>query len=142
MRAKSLDILVICAIVISAVVLTLYKASSPMGTKPAGPTASAIRNVRTIYTSEMLFYDKHKRYATLSAMADEERISDAVFTQGADNYYRYEVRLTGNQVEVFATPLSYNSDTRESFYISSSTGIIHRADQQGKEAGANDPAIE
>jgi hypothetical protein len=142
MRVKQIDILMICVIAVSAIVLGFYKAYWSMGTKPAGPSAAAIGKVRTIYTSEMQFYEHHKRYGSLSEIAEGERYSDPVFTKGLDNDYRYEVRLNDNQFAVLATPITYNSETNRSFYISSAEGKVRGADKQGTDANANDPAID
>jgi hypothetical protein len=142
MRVKSAAIVTLFIVGFSVVAFMVYKAYSSFGTRPAGPVATAISKVRGIYTSEMLFYEKYKRYGTLSEMAEDEGRADPVYTKGADRYYRYKVQINDQQVEVFATPIHFNATTNRAFYLSSSKGSIHVTDQPGKEAGADDPTID
>ncbi len=109
--------------------------------------ASAILILRTISSSEATFQATagNGDFGSLKELAREGLVS-SVLAGGEKNGYLFRIRVekasseSRSFFEAHAVPRTYGQTGRRSFFIDES-GTIRSADKSGKEAGANDEAI-
>lgn len=109
--------------------------------------ASAISILRTIFSSEATFQATagNGDFGSLKELAKQGLIN-SVLADGEKNGYVFRIRVekTSSESRTFfeahAVPRTYGETGRRSFFIDES-GTIRSADKNGKEASANDEAI-
>jgi len=120
----------------------------------AANEASAIGNLRTVATAEATYQATVGGGRSFGSMQELIAAGAIAANSAGKNGYQFKVRLldlNGNAVvagagdavrfEVLATPDSYKSTGRRSFYVSEQY-VIRCADKSGKEATGSDPDID
>ena len=120
----------------------------------AANEASAIGNLRTVATAEATYQATVGGGRSFGSMQELIAVGAIAANSASKNGYQFKVRLldrNGNAVlagagdaarfEVLATPDSYRSTGRRSFYVSEQY-VIRCADKGGTEATGSDPDID
>ncbi|HEX7177424.1 MAG TPA: type II secretion system protein, partial [Pyrinomonadaceae bacterium] len=111
-----------------------------LASRRAANEASAIANLRQLASAEMTYNAlEGEGYADLNELARRQLITSNLAGRELSGY-KFEVKVTDEDFEATATPVSYGSTGTRSFYVSTE-GIIRVADRRGLKARADDPPL-
>src|ERR1700730_6119707 len=116
-------------LVLTVVVVSTDLCACLVVSQRAAREAAVLADLRAILDAERVFYAREHRYGTLAEL-DSKGIIDAGLVRDHNRHYRLEVKLNGPAFEVFATPISYERDSKMSFFADRS-GQIRCADKGG-----------
>ncbi|HZS43962.1 MAG TPA: DUF3352 domain-containing protein [Blastocatellia bacterium] len=121
-------------------IIAMYAVSIIAGERRMKPFTNefmAIANIREIYTAEQQRLIDKGSYAPLDTLISEKLVSDSS-SSSENSGYKYEVKVTGNGLEITAVPVTYGKTGRRSF-IMNEKGEIRGADHGGSPATMADP---
>ena len=101
---------------------------------------SAILGLKVIYDQEQIWRNKTQKYVPFDQLFSQD---DALLSPSRLNPgYRFEVRVkeNGKSFEALANPVEYSKTGRRSFYTNEQ-GVIHGADNEGRDGTATDPEV-
>jgi hypothetical protein len=141
----SLTIIVACcaialvgcvAIVMAIAIPNLY------ASRMAANEALALKNMRTIVSAQATYSSSvgNGRFGTLEDLVKANLISPEL-ASGTLSGYKYKIEVDDDSFEATATPVSYSSTGKRSFYACED-GVIRGGDKKGLKAGPLDPPVQ
>jgi hypothetical protein len=98
--------------------------------------AMAIGAMMMIANAEETYKKTSGSYGTLDQLMEAKVISKEMIEGG----YKFEVFVTGDKFEAFATPVEYGKKGKTSYFIDQ-TQVLRGADHNGSSANSSDPPI-
>ncbi len=98
--------------------------------------AMAIGAMMMIANAEETYKKTSGSYGTLDQLMEAKLISKEMIEGG----YKFEIFVTGDKFEAFATPVEYGKNGKTSYFIDQ-TQVLRGADHNGASANSSDPSI-